>query len=195
MRDFETGNLVFEIYTFGEENVVIPIEAVQKNSSGRKEQGIEKLAKDRILQVFKKYDPETEVRIISPTKAEVAVSDSVIPRVIGKGGSQIKEIEELLGLRIDVKPRSGSSRESDDSDDDSSGEELQFDYKEKANSIDMFFDSSDVGKEVAIFVDGEKLFGSKIGEKSRLKISKKSEVGKKISYALRSGRNIRIVAI
>ena len=193
VRDFETGNLVFEIYTFGEENVVIPIEAVEKNSS-RKEQGIEKLAKDRIIQVFKKYDPQAQVRILSPTKAEVSVAESVIPRVIGKGGSQIKEIEEMLGVRIDVKPRNGDSGEAEESS-GLTGEEMEFDYKEKANSLDLFFDSSQVGKEVAIVVDGERLLSSRIGEKSRLKISKKSEVGKKLSYALRTGRNVKIVAI
>ena len=194
VKDFESGKLVFEIYTFGEENVVIPIDATRKNSANRKDAGIEKLATERILQVFKKYDPKTEVKILSPTRVEVDVDESVIPRVIGKGGSTIKEIEEMLSVRIDVKPRTGSGGGTEGPESSAAGEEIDFDYKEKANSLELFFDSSAVGKEVAVTMDGEELMTAKIGEKSRLKLSKKSDVGKRLSYALRSGGEVTVNA-
>ncbi|MDA4112134.1 MAG: PINc/VapC family ATPase [Thaumarchaeota archaeon] len=193
VRDFETGNLVYEIYTFGEENVVIPIEEIRKNSPAKKETGVEKLATERILQVFKKYDPGAVVRILSPTRAEVTLEDSVVPRVIGKGGSQIKEIEEMLSMRIDVKSREDNIREDDSQEVSAEEGEVPFDYKEKAGSIDLFFDSSVVGKEVSIFQEKERILTARIGEKARLRFSKKSEVGKKISYGLRTGKSIRIV--
>jgi ATPase len=193
VKDFETGNLVYEIYTFGEENVVIPIDAVQNNSLNRKT-GIEKLAAERILQVFKKYDPKAEVKILTPTKVEVDVDESVIPRVIGKGGSQIKEIEEMLSVRIDVKPRNSGGVTTEGSESSGDGEEIDFDYKEKSNSLELFFGSSAIGTEVVVYVDEQQLLTSKVGEKARLRFSKNSEGGKELSHALRTGRKVRVVA-
>ena len=91
VRDFETGKLEFEIYTFGEENVVIPI--AEGNSGGKQSTGMEKLAKERIQQIFRKFDPNCEVKVLSPTRAEVTLADSIVPRVIGRGGEQIRELK------------------------------------------------------------------------------------------------------
>ncbi len=66
VREFESGKLAYEIYTFGEENVVIPIDEIRKNS--QESTGVDKLAKERILQTFRKYDPNAVVKIISPSK-------------------------------------------------------------------------------------------------------------------------------
>jgi len=96
-------------------------------------------------------------------------------------------------MRIDVKSREGREQETA-SHDETVGEEIQFDYKEKTNSIDLFFDSTAVGKEVAVYLDKERILTARIGEKARLKFSKKTEVGKKISYGLRTGKKITIVA-
>jgi ATPase len=189
VREFESGNLVYEIYTFGEENVVIPIEKMSRAEESSR--GVNKLAEERIMQVFRKFDPKPKVKILSNSRAEVLLDESVIPRVIGRGGTQIKEIEEDLSIRIDIRSKEGDADELFEVQEEPTtkpkGEKLEIDYREKANSLEIFFDSQVAGRQVEIFVGDERVLTSRLGEKSRLKFSKKSETGKKIVSALRAG--------
>ena len=58
IRNFEDNVLEHEIYTFGEENVIVPV--------GKKVDkiGIEKLAEEKIKGTFRRYDPHFEVEIL-----------------------------------------------------------------------------------------------------------------------------------
>ena len=156
VRDFERGELAYEIYTFGEENVVIPIKELEKGVRVKEKSGIEKLAAERIQQVFKKFDPKAEVKIISPTRVQVLLDESVIPRVIGRGGSQIKELEDMLSIKIDVESRKDTRNQE-------SGESMDFDFKEKGESIELLLDSSAVGKEIRVYLDNELSFYAEVG--------------------------------
>ncbi|MDG6940186.1 MAG: Flp pilus assembly complex ATPase component TadA [Nitrososphaerota archaeon] len=99
VKDFETGKLKYEIYTYGEENVVVPIKGE------RRESGLSRLAGERIAQVLRSYDPRAEVEMASEHTAVVQVSRDAIPRLIGKGGENVDHLEELLGVHLEVKPR------------------------------------------------------------------------------------------
>ncbi len=184
VREFESGNLAYEIYTFGEENVVIPIEEISKER--RSSTGVEKLAEQRILQVFRKYDHQAQVRVLSGSRAEVLLDEAVIPRVIGRGGTQIKEIEDALSMRIDIRPRDGGTARPTDEERAESGKEIDFDYREKANSIELLFGPEAVDREVRLFIANQPVLTSRINQKSRLKVSKKSDIGRKLSFAFRS---------
>ena len=87
IRNFADNVLEHEIYTFGEENVIVPIaKRVQKV-------GIEKLAEDKVRETFKRYDPHVQVEILSDNRVKVFVDEQYIASIIGKGGSNINEIE------------------------------------------------------------------------------------------------------
>ncbi|MGA1974581.1 MAG: PINc/VapC family ATPase [Conexivisphaerales archaeon] len=109
VRDFETGRLTHEIYTFGEENVIVPI-AEGAERSEKKASGIEKLAIEKIAARMAEYDPNAEVELLSGNKAVVKVGREAIPRLIGRKGENIMSLEESLGIRIDVKPLTGEDR-------------------------------------------------------------------------------------
>lgn len=177
VRDFESGVLEYEIYTFGEENVIIPIKKV--SSSSPAQTGIEKLAKERVLQIVRKFDPDAEVKILSPQRAEVSVQESVIPRIIGRGGVQVKELEDSLSLRLDIRPRTERGAKRSDS--------LEFESKEKGGSIDLIFRSFDGLKNVGIYSEDDLLFESTISKKGMIGLSRKSEIGRKVLRALRKG--------
>ncbi|MBT8173155.1 MAG: PINc/VapC family ATPase, partial [Nitrosopumilus sp.] len=96
VRNFQDNVLEHEIYTFGEENVIVPVsKRVQKV-------GIEKLAEDKIKDTFKRYDPRAQVEILSDNRVKVLVNEQYIPSIIGRGGSNINEIEKSLQVHIDV---------------------------------------------------------------------------------------------
>jgi ATPase len=196
VTDFETGKLVYEIYTFGEENVIIPIE----DEAGRRRQqqekqatGVEKLAKEKILEAVRKFDPGAQVRIISPTRVELKIKEPFIPRIIGKGGSQIKELEEMLSVHIDVEPRTNSSTDDDDSLTSEEDEGLSYDYRQKGSSIEFTFDLSDAGKTVNLYTGDDSLFQATISRKGKIRIPKKSENGMRVIRALKEGQPVTVI--
>jgi ATPase len=176
VRDFETAKLEYEIYTFGEENVVVPI------SKESEHDGVRRLAEGRILEVMRRFDRSAEVEIVGRDKAIVKVEKSTIPLLIGKGGSTINELERMLGIRIDVEPRLKSL-----------GRDIDFDINEAGNSVNILFADEIIGKSVDVYVDSEYLFSAVVGKKARIKVSKKADAGKKIIKAMIAGTPVRVL--
>ncbi|MBI2652051.1 Flp pilus assembly complex ATPase component TadA, partial [Candidatus Woesearchaeota archaeon] len=63
VNDFETGKLEYEIYSYGEQTVVIPVQ-----ESREKKSGTHKLAEATIMQEFQKYSRNVEIEILSDNK-------------------------------------------------------------------------------------------------------------------------------
>ncbi|MBI4258345.1 MAG: Flp pilus assembly complex ATPase component TadA [Thaumarchaeota archaeon] len=177
VRDFETASLEYEIYTFGEENVIIPVKSVSRQADA-----VQRLAEERVTQYFRKFDPNATVEIIAPNRAKVKVDRSTIPRIIGKGGGMISEIEDTLGIRIDVEPKVSAM-----------GEEMPFDMKEAGNSVELVFRGDMEGKTVSVYVANTFLFAATVGRKRAIKVSKKSDVGARLIRALMSGEEIKAI--
>jgi ATPase len=173
VRDFETGKLEYEIYTFGEENVVVPIEKERVDV-------IKRLAEERILIEIRKYDPGGSVEIVG-NKAIVKVDNRVIGKLIGKDGENISRLEKKLGLRIEVIPKYYTL-----------GKELSFKISESGNSLEFVFDKLHAGEVVSFYVNGNFLFSAMIGKKGTIKISKESDIGKELLKAIYEKREIRV---
>jgi ATPase len=176
VRDFETGKCEYEIYTFGEENVVMPVKVTEKVPV------IKRLASERILQEVKKFDPLAEVEIISENKAVVRVSNEVIPRIIGRNGTTISAIEKKLGIHIDIEPRIPAI-----------GKEVEFHLKESGNSLEFVFDKQLVEKIASFYVEKDFLFSATVGKKGKIKVSKDSEIGRELLRAIVGKKNIRVL--
>jgi predicted PilT family ATPase/intein/homing endonuclease len=176
VRDFETGELVYEIYTFGEENVIVPIDKKLMKHPLRK------LAAERILEEIKRFDPNAKVEIVNDNKAIVKVDNRIIPRIIGRDGETIKKIEDRLGIRIEVEPRIPSL-----------GKEVYFRIDESGNSINFSFDKSLIGRIANIYLDEEFLFSATIGKKASIKVSKDSDIGRELIKAIVSKKKIKVI--
>jgi ATPase len=175
--DFETGSLQFEIYTFGEENVIIPVSDAQPATTGAN-----KLAEERILQELRKFDPDAEAKLISANRAIVRVDNDIVPILIGKKGVTISRLEEKLGIKLDVEPLAPSS-----------GKEVQYDIKEVGNRFDITFDKDLTGKVANVYVGDEYLFSATVGKNSQIRVSKKSDLGKSLLRGLVSKQRIRVL--
>ena len=175
--DFETESLQYEIYTFGEENVIIPVGEVKPMVSGAL-----KLAEDRILQEIRKFDPDAEAKLISENRAVVRVDNEIVPILIGKKGATITKLEQKLGVRLDVEPLAPSS-----------GKEVKYEIKEVGNRFDITFDRDLTGKVANVYVGEEYLFSATVGKKSQIRVSKKSDLGKSLLRGLVSKQRIRVL--
>jgi ATPase len=177
VRDFESGVIEYEIYTFGDENVVVPVSELVKSGSGQTESGVRKLAQSKIMDVVRRFDPSAEVNVVSDNKVQVRVSKEAAPRIIGKGGSTVSELEEMLGMKIDVEAKIPTL-----------GKEIRFDISEAGSSINILVDDDVIGRTVDVYVEDEYVLSSQVGKKARVKIDKRSESGKKILNAIIGGQ-------
>ena len=176
VKDFETEKLEYEIYTFGEENVIVPVTATKETNALRK------LASERIIQEIRKFDPHAAVEIASDSKAIVRVDNDVIARLIGKNGAMINEIEDRLGIHIDVEPRIPSL-----------GKEIDFGINESGNSLELLFDKRLIGKIASVYIEDNFLFSATVGKKAKIKVTKDSDVGKELVNAIHGKKQIKVL--
>ena len=180
VKDFSTGVTEYEIYTFGEENVIVPVE--QDNNTTQNK--IYKLAESKIKDVIRRFDPNPEISIISDNKVRIKVQKETIPRIIGKGGTTISELEDMLGIRIDVEMKTPTL-----------GKEVYFEVNESGNGVVIKLDEATIGNKVNLYIDDEFICANQVGKKSKIKIDKRSESGRKILNAIIAGQKIKIFQI
>jgi ATPase len=180
VRDFETGAIEYEIYTFGEENVVVPVSKLAKASSAEAS-GIRKLAQSKIMDVVRRFDPNAEVNVVSDNKVQVRVSKEAAPRLIGKGGATVSELEDMLGVKIDVEAKIPTL-----------GMEIEFDVSESGSSVNILVDDEVVGRTVDVYIEDDYILSSQVGKKARVKVDKRSDTGRKIVNAIIAGQEIKV---
>jgi ATPase len=180
VKDFSTGLTEYEIYTFGEENVIVPVDPDNEASQNN----IYKLAESKIRDVIRRFEPDPEISIISDNKVRIKVQKDTIPRIIGKGGSTISELEDMLGVRIDVEMKTPTL-----------GREVFFEINESGNGVVIKLDQQTIGNKVNLYIDDEFICANQVGKKSRIKIDKRSESGRKILNAIIAGQKISIFQI
>ncbi|MDP7244368.1 MAG: PINc/VapC family ATPase, partial [Flavobacteriales bacterium] len=99
VMDFETGKEAYEIYSYGEQTVVVPVQETKKGE----QKGIHKLAELAIEDEFSRYSRDAEVEVVSDNKCIVYVPERDIPKIIGKQGRNISIIEKSLGMSVEVR--------------------------------------------------------------------------------------------
>ena len=176
--DFETGELEYEIYTFGEENVIMPV------SKKNKKNGMELLAEKEIIDIIRRFDPNPSVEFLSESRIRVFVSKESIPSIIGRNGNTIKELENELNLHIDVEESSLEQKVNNYA--------IPFDFLESRTALLLDVGREYSGNAAEIFVNNEFLISSKINRKGNIKILKRSSDGKLFSKAVNSKNDIEI---
>lgn len=176
VKDFETGELNYEIYTFGEENVVVPVSPFKVE-----ETPVERLASQRILEEVRKLCPEAQVEMLGRGRAIIRVGKTSIPRLIGKKGSTIGRLERNLGIKLDVKPL-----------EEAVGSAVEYRLQEAKRGLDFYFGREMAGRRVAILVENQPVIVASVGRKARVRVSKRSPAGRKLSQALDEGKTITV---
>jgi len=100
--DFETGKAFYEIYSFGEEVVVMPVRHRELTKAERK------MAESIRHEIRRLVGANVDVEMLSERSAIVKADLELIPKIIGRGGRTIESIQHRLGVRIDVREREGA---------------------------------------------------------------------------------------
>ncbi|MBU4501987.1 MAG: PINc/VapC family ATPase [Nanoarchaeota archaeon] len=175
VKNFETGELKFEIYSYGEETVVVPVTAQQKSP-------IRSLAEKQIEKILSRLTEKSRVEILSEHKAVIYVPASDKARIIGKEGRTIEAIEQKVGLRIDVHELIEGVK----------GEQKKAEYELHEDKNNVRFYIKESGANVDFIVDKQFLFTATASKKGEVKVHKKSKLGKALSEAIQQNRLIEL---
>ena len=109
VRDFESGTLVNEIYTYGEQTIVMDIGMVEESKKAKMKQDktpVQLIAEREILRTMKRIAPKAaiEVSMENDRRVNIYITEKYIPKIIGKGGKRIAELENEIGISMNVEP-------------------------------------------------------------------------------------------
>jgi ATPase len=186
IRDFETGTLEYEIYTFGEENVIVPVSKQEAKS------GIYKLAEEKIRDTIRRFDANPEIEILSESGIRVRVRKDSMPSIIGKGGSTISDLEKILHVHINVEPKESEDSLGSYSSQQSRGS-TSFDFSESTNSLLFQVDKKNNGLFADIYVKGDYVTTARVARHGKIKISKRSDAGRRLARSAFSKNDIEVI--
>ncbi len=176
VRDLENDKLLYEIYSFGEQIVVVPVEEERR--------AVYRLAEKRMEDEIRKMFPgiDAKVSILNENRAVIRVKPSYMPMVIGKKGKRVAELEEIFGLNIDVEPMERTVME----------EEIEVEVEIKRKTIRLYAGDILAHRKVSVYADDERLFDATVSGQGYINLRKTTANGKKIINSLKEGRRIHV---
>jgi ATPase len=179
IRDFETNDLAHEVYTYGEQTIVMDVGATTYEKTP-----IQKIAEREIIKEIHNRIPDAivEVNMKSDKRATVHIDEKNIAKLIGKKGKTIDEVERKIGISIGVEPL--VEQEVDDM--------FPVNTEISGNYVVINFRKDAVGTPFDILVENEYLFTATVGKKGTIKIKKDIELATIILKAIK--RDIPIYA-
>ena len=168
VRDFFDNKLEYEIYSYGDQTAVIPVEKeikVDKN-----------LIRQRVIDRLKKYTSSLEIEVVSGKKVIAYVPGAVMSKIIGKQGKEIERIEKELLLNIDLRELKEQR----------GGQRIEFSV-EVRNNIIFSLAENYADKKIDIYSGEEYLVTTRSSKKGVVKINPESEVGQKVCLAVKKG--------
>lgn len=186
VRDFLTKAVLYEMYSYGEETVVIPLTKEIKSKSA----GVSRIAEGAIKKKILGEVPKNsfaEVEVLNDNSVVIHTNDRGARQLIGSGGKNVQRLESELGVRIDVR----TDKEEEQTARSIKGEEVGFIFREDNNYYYCEFKSKMKGRAVSFFDNDEFVFDAIVGKKGIIRVSKKGELGSDIEKILDSGNKLR----
>jgi ATPase len=181
--DFETNKHLAEIYSYGEETVIVPVKE-------EKQTGAKRLAAETISRYFRQYVDHVDVEVVSDHKAIVAIPEKLMPQIIGAGGKRIQQIEEELGISIELKEHTGKNRGRQESRPSTAGD-IPHQMMTKGKTLIFSVPVSYVGKDINLFIGNELAGTFNVDKNGNVYIKKTSGLGKAVLDAHHGGAKIR----
>ena len=126
-----------------------------------------------------------EVEILSDNRVKVMVDEQCIASIIGRGGSNIKEIEKSLRVHIDVVEKT--------SDDVSlTSNDVPFSFSESKTSLLLTVNKDFTSMHADIYGNDKFIASVRIGKKGQIIIPKRSDVSRKLMDYTSSQNDIKI---
>ncbi len=172
VKDFETGQAEYELYSYGEQIVVMPV-----SKESRKPAPSWRLASREIeKEISHHVRGPFQVEMLTDSSAVIHVPQDEAARVIGKAGKNIDQIEKTLGLHIDVRTQDGPVPATPK-------------MEETAKHLIIWLEGM-AGESVEVYVGEEPVFTATVGRRGDIRVAKSSEMAKRIIKRMKNGEKI-----
>ena len=179
IKDFESGELFYEIYTYGEQTIVMDVNKTGNRSNNEEEEKspVSKIVEKVIRKEVNRVAPNAimEVSLISQNRALLEIDEDHTGAVIGKNGRTIAQIEERAGISIEV-----SKLDIKDIDN-----KTPINVSVSGNYLSLNFLKEDIGSSYDIIVEDEYLFTATVGKKANIRLKKDIEMAEIIIKAMK----------
>ena len=198
VTDFETDRPAYEIYTFNRQVVTVPI-GEEEGGPGA-DSGVDRIAKQEIEREIRSIaQGHVEVDLRDQNTAVVWVEERDISGVIGKGGGRISDVENRLGIDIDVRTfaEKPGGKSQGGGDGGGGGHQTGMQGKTVVPEITsrhvIVPMEGHAGDTVEIQADGEYLFTATVSRGGEIQVSRGSAIAEELETAIDHGRTITVV--
>ncbi|GGM71906.1 ATPase [Thermogymnomonas acidicola] len=172
VRDFKTSRPLYEIYSYGEQVVVVPVNRSEAT-------GVNSLAAQKIEEDLRRFlgTQEVKAELLSGSRARVFVPEEYIPKLIGKKGSTISEVEKRLNIKLEVEPLQVKP---------AGRRPVGVEIKNKI----IYLDVGEKDRFVKVYVDDILILQAKSSSKGIIRIKINSETGAALYKYIKEGKRI-----
>ncbi|WP_298275418.1 PINc/VapC family ATPase [Ferroplasma sp.] len=175
IRDFLKNKPVAEIYTFGDQVVVIPVGDEKTGQNPLFALAAAKI-RDDMMQLLD--TDHVDVQVMSEGKVTIKVPDAKIPKLIGRKGETVNGLEKSYGLKIDVDTLS---------DDANIMQDAIIEIKNKT----LFIDVGSRNRPVKLYVDGISILSARSSSKGMIKLRLNSDTGSTVYKYIKQGKKLQ----
>ncbi|BFI73348.1 ATPase [Nanoarchaeota archaeon] len=174
VRDYLTNELEYEIYTFGEEIMVVPVKKYRMKS------GTQRLLEDLLNSEFKRKYSEILVDV-SEDKITFYIPRNMKRKFLRNEKGYLMSIKNRYNIRIDIKSLESLENTT-----------IPYDYEIEGDYIIIKSNSLFKKKDIEIYIDGKLIGKFKVNKKGKIIIDRNSDLGKNIEEAINNGKRIEI---
>ncbi len=175
IRDFLKNKPVAEIYTFGDQVVVIPVGDEKTGQNPLFALAAAKI-RDDMMQLLD--TDHVDVQVMSEGRVTIKVPDAKIPKLIGRKGETVNGLEKSYGLKIDVDTLS---------DDANIMQDAIIEIKNKT----LFIDVGSRNRPVKLYVDGISILSARSSSKGMIKLRLNSDTGSTVYKYIKQGKKLQ----
>jgi len=194
VADFETGRPEYEIYTFNRQVITVPLDDTETEESG-----VDRLARQEVEREIKSIARgHVEVELQGQNTAIVYVDDDDISTVIGKGGGRISDVEDRLGIDIDVRThderpsgRGGGGAGDSAAPSGGGGDGITVTPEVTSRHVVIRLEEH-VGETVEVRADSEYLFTATVGRGGEVQVSRGSAIADELEAAIDRTQRITV---
>ncbi|MFP3132233.1 MAG: ATPase, T2SS/T4P/T4SS family [Candidatus Nanopusillus sp.] len=171
VRDFLTNDLEYEIYTFGEEIMVVPIKKYRLKS------GIQRFLEDLLNIEYKRKYNNIYLEVMDD-RIIFYIPKELKRKFIRNEKRYLMSIRDKYNLRIEIKNA------------EKLNEVINFDYEISKDYLTIMFNNLFKKREVELYINGKLIGKFKINKKGKIVLDLNSEMGKEILEAINNKSKI-----
>ena len=171
VRDFLTNELEYEIYTFGEEIMVVPIKKYRLKS------GIQRFLEDLLNIEYKRRYNNIYIEVLDD-RIIFYIPKELKRKFIRNEKRYLMSIRDKYNLRIEIKNA------------EKLNESINFDYEISKDYLTIMFNNLFKKREVELYINGKLIGKFKINKKGKIVLDLNSEMGQEILEAINNKSKI-----